>query len=500
MIVQPKPSLARPYQIRAIERMAVMDRVLQADPQGAGKTLMVLGTLNQKALFDEMRVLIVCPASIKFVWETEICKWVIPPSRIEIISGIKAKKGCVTTHEGLEPDQDVETFPIDFTIVNYDIVFQPAVRKKLMADRWDYIIFDEAHSLKTRDSRRSKVCLGTDGKTIPLIRNATHIIAITGTPLNNHVIDLYPLATTLAPEEFDMDYERFAWTYCAPRETDYGWDYTGASNLDELNAKLRRSCMIRRKKEVILPELPAKQISTTFLDCASSLIRAEENALKANGAFDLKNKFRGVTDDEEGVLLNAMATCRREMGEEKLKVAIPLILEWLGSCKDKLVIMAYHTDVIKGLSSALTKKKISNVVLMGATSAANGKKAVMSFQEDPTVRVFIGNIQAAGTGITLTAASTMFFLEIDWNPSTMMQAMDRIHRIGQTRKVQIQMLCFKNSLEAAIAKSLERKAQRIEVAIDQGSDVQAHQDMTPDPRTEGHMIEWGKWDKSKPWA
>lgn len=472
-MIQPKPSLARPYQLRAIERMVCLKRVLLADPPGAGKSLMVLGTLNQLSVFDNLNVLIICPASIKFVWETEIEKWCIPNSRVDVISGSTGKKGTSRTFAGNDPDQDVTCHQINFTIVNYDICIRPPVRRTLMKQKYDVIVCDECHMLKSMTSKRSKVCLGVDDRTTPLISRAQRIIAITGTPLNNHVVDLWPIVRTLAPEEFGTNFDRFAMRYCDPRPTDYGMDYTGADNLLELNQKLRDTCMIRRKKEIILPEIPEKSFSTIMIEGAGSLIKQEERILSDANALDLKKSYDGI--EPEQMLIDTMSTVRKELSIEKLKYTYPMIKNWLESCNEKLVIMGYHTEALYELHKRLLP--FGAVILTGKTSSKGRQEAVESFQNKPNTRVFIGNIKAAGVGLTLTSARTIFFVELDWNPSSMLQAVDRVHRIGQTKKVQVQFLCFRNSLEASIAKSLEKKSHRIDTAIDTGSEDSARHDM-----------------------
>jgi SNF2 family DNA or RNA helicase len=165
------------------------------------------------------------------------------------------------------------------------------------------------------------------------------------------------------------------------------------------------------------------------------------------------------------VAFTEMAAVRKELAIAK----IPFVIEYVESMVEegeKVVVMAHHREVVDKLQNHFGLKAVK---LYGGMSEVEKSNNVDRFQTDPSCMVFIGSISAAGVGITLTAAQKMLFAELDWTPANMLQAEDRIHRIGQTGNALIQQLVFDGSLDAKMAETLVRKMGIIEKALDKMS-------------------------------
>jgi len=455
----------RPFQRAGVAYAAERSATMIADEMGLGKTIQALGIANYK---KAKNILIVCPASLRLNWKREAQKWLVEPHTIQVVT---------------KPSDDVSA--ADIVIINYDRCKGQHL-EALKAREWDLIVVDEVHYCKNPKAQRTKNILGywdrKNRTAVPgLVDRAKIKLFLTGTPITNRPIELHPLAAKLDLREFG-NFMRFAKRYCDAHETRYGWDFSGASHLDELQAKLRGSFMVRRLKKDVLKELPAKVRQVVILNqngCANA-VKAEQKAwaqaggadfeaLKANvelaAASEDQNAYRSAVhalNSAIRVAFEDMAEIRHETAEKKT----PAVLE---HCDDilenvsKLVIFAHHKKVIAGIKEHYGEKA---VVVDGSTPNDARQAAVDAFQNDPSIKVFIGSIKAAGVGLTLTAASHVVFAELDWTPANMTQAEDRCHRIGQTDSVTVQHLVVNGSLDARMAEILVWKQEIIEAALD----------------------------------
>lgn len=240
----------------------------------------------------------------------------------------------------------------------------------------------------------------------------------------------------------------------------------GAANLNELAEKLQ-PYMLRRLKGDVLTELPAKTRQTIIFPATSRDVR---------DAIAVEREMESLSMSGASVAqLADLARARKTLGMAKVPAALEHIQNVLES-EPKVVVFAHHRDVI---SAILTRAGVKAVSITGDTSSKARHAAVEAFQNDPEVRLFVGNLQAAGVGLTLTAASVAIFVEQDWTPGVLFQAEDRIHRIGQSRPVLIQYLVFDGSLDARMSKSLARKEKIIQEAIKPtGADFHADEEVS----------------------
>ncbi|MEN6303191.1 MAG: DEAD/DEAH box helicase, partial [Armatimonadia bacterium] len=255
-------------------------------------------------------------------------------------------------------------------------------------------------------------------------------------------------------------FREFAMRYCDPkwvleqrgRVKVKKFSTAGASNVEELAARLA-PLMLRRLKSDVLTELPEKIRQTILIPIGSRDVR---EAIQ----MEREEQHR---HDPHGVVKGELAKARKILGLAKVAPALEHITTLLQS-EAKVVVFAHHHDVIDKLADSLGAWLQIRVVT-GNTSLAQRHEAVTAFQNDPGVRVFIGNIQAAGVGLTLTAAAVTVFVEQDWGPKIMEQAEDRINRLGQTRGTLIQYICFEGSLDAIMARTCARKEEVIQSII-----------------------------------
>lgn len=440
----------RDYQKAGIHWCADSDRrvSLLADEMGLGKSIQAIGVANLLMLD---RILIVCPAVMKYVWAQEIRKWYLGrhcQSRF-IVSGSK------------------NYIPIrsNVVIVNYDLLHNKNIYRQLMALKFDLGIFDEAHYLKNPKAKRTIAALAP----ACIAGTCDRIIVMTGTPVVNRPIDLYPLLAWQSPETIApyTDYFDYARKFCGAFKGTFGWYMNGASHKEELNFRLRSTLMIRRLKKDVLTELPEKtlQIIPMEIDDNTGYMKLENEAFGLDKAKRMNlSEFVETReyDPDSNKVAGRIAALRREMGLKKVDACIKYIKDAMEET-DKIVVFAHHRAVIEKMEKSLSDYK--PVTITGSTPPKERAVLVHKFQNDPECRVFIGNIQAAGTGITLTAASTVIFVESSWVPGEIDQAVDRCHRIGQKDAVLAQFLVVRDSLDEYMIRTVVDKKKNINVIL-----------------------------------
>ena len=225
--------------------------------------------------------------------------------------------------------------------------------------------------------------------------------------------------------------------------------------------------MIRRLKTDVLKDLPPKRRQIIELPTGGLSAGLRRQIQEATREWDrIEREFAADVRAMEDRLIVAwedMAELRHEVGLAKAKMSIDLIHDMVAGA-GKLVVFAWHRDVIEMLENTLVDYRPS--VLVGGMSPKAKQVAIDSFQNDPATKIFIGQLQASGTAITLTAASNELFIEEDWTPGAIDQAEDRCHRIGQLNPVLPRHLALEGSLDARMFKIQERKRSIITRALD----------------------------------
>ena len=431
-----------PYQLAGIDYAMKRDKTLIADEMGLGKTIQAIGVAN---MLEAKKITIVCPASIKLNWKRELEKWLTYDINIEILSGRK--------------NLEVEKASAGIRIINYDVL---DAWTELLADT-ELLIVDESQYVKNNKSKRTKAVA-------KLSKKATKVLLLTGTPVLNRPVELWSQLSMLGNPLGDSWFH-FVKNYCNARQTQFGWDVSGSKNVGELGQKLRQTVMVRREKKEVLKELPDKrrQVIEVSGSKYNKFIKAEKDADSGyqNKKRDLKNKIKQADSEGREAYENDVNELREleinhisEMAilrHETALAKVPDLIEHVNILleqTDKIIVFVHHRDVM-----GLLKKEYSGqcVSIMGGDKIEERQAVIDKFQTDPKIRVFLGSIKAAGTGITLTAASTVVFGELDWTPATISQCEDRAHRMGQKNMVLIHHLVVNDSIDAKMAKMLVRK-------------------------------------------
>lgn len=330
------------------------------------------------------------------------------------------------------------------------------------------VFIDEAHRFKSDEAKRTHALLGKTtrrGKqSIGLVDSFERVIYMSGTPMPNRPIELYPILSKSAPETIDFMSEfDYGKRYCAGYHNGHGWDFLGASNLPLLAKRVIAPTgpfMLRMKKSLI--NLPPKleEVVVVNDEMRPRLARFDsaigqayanvEDLIKARIAADA-----GKSEDELHI-----ATYRRLLGEQKVVPAVEFISSILDETEESILVFAFHKEVINGLKKRL--KKYLPLTITGETPMKERQEIVEKFQKWDHYRLFLGNYLAAGTGFTLTKATRVIFVEYSWVPGDNEQAGDRAHRIGQKEPVLVQYLVYKDSIDKAVIETLLRKRRNIQ--------------------------------------
>lgn len=428
-------------------------RVLIADEQGLGKTVQALAWLQ---LHPEARpAVVVCPASLKLNWEREANKWISNP-KVQVLQGTD------------------NTQPLfgEIIIINYDILGNSIEKytdergkkhtRELMGTGWvdvlisygvSTVIIDECQYIKNNGTMR------TNG-TKRLGKQAEHVIGLSGTPIESRPVEFFNILQ-LINKDIMPNWWSFVNKYCGAKKQFFGWDFSGASNTLELHELLTKTIMVRRLKADVLPELPDKQYGYIPMEMDNWQTYREAQ----NGFLQYIAETRGM--DAAKKASNAQHLAKIEALKQlavagKLKQSISWIQDRI-EAGDKLVVFAVHKAVIEALMDKFTGKAVK---VDGSVSSSQRQQAVDQFQNDESIRLFVGNIKAAGVGLTLTASSTVVFLELPWTSSDLSQAEDRCHRIGQKSSVNVYYLLASGTIEEDIAELLDNKRQVLDSVLD----------------------------------
>ncbi len=411
------------HQKEAIEKLAGSKRFILADDMGLGKTTStIIAALESKS----KKVLIICPASLKINWLREIENYT--DKSIYICEG-----------KNFSSDQD-------FVIVNYDIIknfhdIKDKENSQILKANFDLIIIDEGHYIKNSQAQRTKLINDFAKKT-------NSLWLLTGTPITSRPIDYFNLLS-LIESPVAQNWMAYVIRFCEGYQFRAGkrkvWNVNGASNLDELRERTSKQILRRLKTDVL--DLPEKIINPIYLRLKS---KEYENLMGEyyNWYKDNKEESSSLT-----VQFSKLMKVRQVIAEEKVSQTIELAENILEQGK-KVIIFSNFTEPLKKIYEHFGK---SAVYLDGSTTKPARQKAVDDFQDNEKVKVFCGNIKAAGVGITLTSAEVVIFNDLSFVPSDHSQAEDRAYRYGQKNSVLVYYPLFENTIEGAIYDILIRK-------------------------------------------
>jgi SNF2 family DNA or RNA helicase len=436
----------RAYQQEGIHWMHFLRKYhfagILADDMGLGKTIQALALLE---IYHESAKpsLVVCPKTLLFNWEDETKKF-FPKLKTLVIDGIPKER--------LAKIQQINQF--DLIITSYSSLKKDFTQYEKLALSFQYCFVDEAQFMKNHKTQNAQVL-----KKIP----ADYRLALTGTPLENNVSEIWSIFDFLMPG-FLGNYASFVRKYQTPI-----MKHGNTRAFDELRKKV--SCfMLRRTKEKVLKELPEKieqDLSCELEEAQNLLYQDVLAAVKKNVFQQVDTKgfaksrihiLAGLTKlrqicNHPALLLKSASVEAYESA--KLKIFEELIDEIIASGR-KVVVFSQFTQMLDILQHTLNRKHIAHLYLSGKTK--NRKELVQRFQNDTTEQVFLISLKAGGTGLNLTAADNVIIFDPWWNPSVENQAIDRTHRIGQTKSVNVYRLITRGTIEEKIL-ALQKKKQ-----------------------------------------
>jgi len=419
------------HQKEAIEKLVRNKKFILADDMGLGKTTStIIAALETGA----KKILIVCPASLKLNWEREIANYSDRP--VYIAEGKKFSN----EH--------------DFVIVNYDILknfhdIKDKEKSEIMKINFDLVIMDEAHMISNPQAQRTKIANDIASK-------SERVWLLSGTPMTSRPMNYYNLLN-LVDSPVAANWMAYAKRYCNGFQFSVGkrkvWNVTGASNLEELRERTQTHILRRLKEEVL--DLPEKIITPVYL------------RLKSKDYEELMGEYFDWYDSrpEESssltIQFSKLMKVRKVIAQEKINNTIELAENIIEQGK-KVIIFTNFTDTLNIIYNHFGKQA---VYLDGSCSKFHRQNAVDEFQTNDKIRVFVGNLKAAGVGITLTSAEAVIMNDLSFVPAEHSQAEDRSHRIGQKNSTSVYYPLFENTIEGAIYDILNRKKKIISTVM-----------------------------------
>jgi SWI/SNF-related matrix-associated actin-dependent regulator 1 of chromatin subfamily A len=415
------------HQKEAIQKLVENKKFILADDMGLGKTT---STIIAALESGSKKVLIICPATLKINWKREI-------------ENYSDKTIYIAESKNFSTEAD-------YVIINYDIIknFHDPKKKnesQVLASNFDLVIIDEAHYIKNVTAQRTKLIND-------IVKNIDRLWLLSGTPMTSRPIDYFNLLS-LIDSPVAKNWMAYAIRYCQGYQFNVGgskvWNLTGASNLEDLRDRTL-GLTLRRLKENVL-DLPDKIITPVYLRLKSK--QYEEVMGEYYDWYD-KNpeESKSLT-----VQFSKLTKVRQIIADEKIAQTIELAENILEQDK-KVIIFCNFTDSLNKITEHFGKAAVK---LDGSMSKPERQRSVDEFQDNPKVKVFVGNIKAAGVGITLTAAEAVIMNDLSFLPSDHAQSEDRAYRYGQKNNVLVYYPIFENTIEGVIYDILNNKKQVI---------------------------------------
>eukprot|EP00866_Antonospora_locustae_P000341 jgi/Antlo1/341/806 len=383
-------------------------RVILADDMGLGKTIQALAIANYYKL--EWPLLIITPASLLDNWYQSVNKFL--------------DAECYVVRKKEDLGENV-------CIISYDMASKHS--EALRNVGYKVIVVDECHYLKSTTTKRTS-------KILPLLQKAIRVILISGTPALSRPVELYPLISAVDKNIYPNFFE-YGKRYCNGRKINNWYDYKGCSNAEELFFVLNKILMIRRTKDEVMSELPPKTRRHVILSVNVSDDNIDIGDIEKPNVEIMKKYV--------------------EAAEMKLNAVIEYVNNMLEK-NVKFLIYAHHTVMMDGIERFLQEKNVGFVKIDGGTPSYQRQTNCDIFQTKNEIKVALLSLTAASTGITLTAGRAVVFAELYWNPGTLLQAEDRIHRIGQKCCVDIHYLLAKNTVDEYVWPKLLKKLNVLE--------------------------------------
>jgi SWI/SNF-related matrix-associated actin-dependent regulator of chromatin subfamily A-like protein 1 len=415
-----------PFQWAAVRYALDARGTFLADEQGLGKTVEALTTLEADGAFPAV---VVCPASMKLGWERETRRW-LPHRSVSVVQG----RGTVPA-------------AAEITIVNYEVV--AAHHATLTRERPRALVVDESHYCKNPQAKRTHAVRRLAAAVAP----GGLRLALSGTPVLNHAEELIAQLRIIGRmEEFGSG-------------ASFARQFRGMVSEERLHWHMRRACFVRRLKSEVLPQLPAKRqvVIPVALTNESEYRLAERDVIAwlRSQPLDLSELNAKIAATLRAQRLAQLGTLQRLAARGKLGAALAWIEDFLAS-EEPLVVFARHVEVQRAVMARFP----GALHLLGNDSLEKREAAIRAFQEAEGPQLIVCATRVAAQGITLTRASNVAFLELEWTPAMHDQAEDRCHRIGQRDAVTAWYLLAANTIDETMARLIQRKRATVAAVTD----------------------------------
>lgn len=398
------------------------------------------------------RVLVVAPLSIVGVWEEEFRKFADFDYTLAVLGGSSARKIDTLRH--------LKGTLLQIAVVNYESAWR--LEKNIAAWNPDLIIADESHKIKTHNANASKAMHRLGAR-------AGYRIMLTGTPVTNKAIDIFSQYKFLNPAVFGNSF--YSWRNRYFDMSGYG-NYTPTlkkSMEDELTRKMHSIAFRATKADCL--DLPETADIIRYVDLEPSAAKLYRDLVRdsyaelGNGEVTATNILTRLLRLSQltGGFLGGDEGNVTKISDAKFDAIDDIIDEAVNEDK-KIVVIARFVAEIKAIQKLLESKKLRYSVVMG--EIRNREKQITEFQNNPDVKVFIGQIATAGLGITLTAASTMIFYSLDYSMANFEQAKARIHRVGQNQNCTYIYLTARGTVDEKVLQTLRDKAELAKTLVD----------------------------------
>jgi ERCC4-related helicase len=439
-----------PYQKEGVIFATFKEGAIIADEMGLGKTIQAITiAVAKKEIFGFTKALVICPASLKEQWKKEIERF--SDEKAEILEGSPKERAIRYKNS--------EAY---FQIVNYELVLRDS--RAINHANFDFIILDEAQRIKNYDTKSSGAIKSLKKK---------HALVITGTPIENKLLDLYSVTAFIDPYFLSPLWE-FSYQHCLFDATNEN-KITGYYNLQQLKDKMKQ-ILIRREKRNVIKQLPHIQRITVPVTLTDK--QKEYHASAGMGvAAILRKKFITPFDMQRLMMLlnNMRMACdstflidKETNDSSKLAELKAILTEKLDlqNTDRKIIIFSEWVRMNKLIGDLLKELKIAYTELNSKIPVKMRGELIKKFENDREIKVFLST-EAGGTGLNLQMADTVINFELPWNPAKKNQRIGRIDRIGQkSKQLTVIDLVAVNSIEMDIAAGLEVKQSLFESVLD----------------------------------
>lgn len=444
-----------PYQVAGAKTLRKMERGILADEMGLGKTIQAIAAAATK---DNKHILVVTLNGLQTNWKSEI-------------ESLLGKGQSIEVYNGKQVVGDAR-----WVIIHYEGAKLERNFRVLKSKVWDVVIVDEAHRCKNRKRKTKQGNVTNYGLVDTLSSRCVNMFLLTGTPMKGDPADVWPLLHFVDRNKY-RSFWSWIYKYVDYEQTYFGNKPVGYKNLDLLSGEMSRYC-VRRKKSEVIKDLPSKNIHTIkcsmspkqmriYNQMVSEYVAEIDSGMYMSAPSEVSRimRLRQIATDAS-ILSDDTNRCGCYIDSGKMNVLYELAKKIVFENDEKLVIFTNWESLVRRIYGLIGDWSCKVVTYTGNTSKTEREDAVWSFQNDPETKIFIATIGAAGTGLTLTAASKMIFTDRSWTPDDNAQAEDRIYaRMNDIHGADIYKLITEGTVDEQIDEYIDEKEATVNQVI-----------------------------------